>query len=147
MTCQDALSSIPPELAAATWLRHHVLMNFNQTIRLDPAGLDSLVGLTALELLECKLAAPPPQLSSLTALCRLRLSYNYGLGASVHVAAAASWGLLSALQRLSSLSLASCGLCELPAVLSQFGALKAGACFCFFEELLGQGRGLWGLVQ
>ena len=123
-----ALSSIPPALAAATWLQHLVFVDFWGPVRLDPAGLDSLVGLTALELEDCRLEVPPPQLSALTALCQLRLSKN-PLGDSA--TAAASWGPLGALQHLSALSLQDCGLRELPAVLSQLSALKASAHVCF----------------
>lgn len=116
--CMDGLSSIPPALAAATWLQHLGLSNEWEGV--DLTGLDSLVGLTALELPQCLMGAVPPQLSALTALRQLRLSENFLSGG------APSWQALSALQRLSSLSFHSCGLCELPAVLSQLSALKVG---------------------
>ena len=124
--CEDTLSFIPPALAAATWLRRLGLRNELGPIRLDPAGLDSLVSLTALELQQCLLEAPPPQLSALTALRQLRLSWN-PLGGSV--AAPASWTALSAMQHLSSLSLQFCQLRELPVVLSKLSMLKVGACY------------------
>jgi len=80
--------------------------------------LAPLSNLTSLNLRDCYLPQMPPVLSTLTTLCHLDLSLNYGVLQD-------SLSRLAPLHCLTDLCLNSCGLAEVPAALAGMSALQS----------------------